>query len=88
MEYRIVISLLNNTNVVLLFEATHEEFSHVYYSKQYLPFFSPEFTDDAYTIACLLMVFVAVSLPKLARTDASYFRTSIEGIFSFLFQLS
>lgn len=38
-----------------------------------------EFTDDAYTIACLLMVFVAVSLPKLARSESSYFRTSIEG---------
>ncbi|XP_077549488.1 nck associated protein 1 Hem [Haemaphysalis longicornis] len=34
--------------------------------------------DDEYQVACLLMVFVAVSLPKLARTEGSVYRASLE----------
>lgn len=34
--------------------------------------------DDDYQIACLLMVFVAVSLPKLARQENSYYNPSLE----------
>ncbi len=30
--------------------------------------------EDEYLIACLLMVFVAVSVPKLARSDSSTYR--------------
>ncbi|KAK0068424.1 membrane-associated protein Hem-like isoform X3 [Biomphalaria pfeifferi] len=37
------------------------------------------YADDEYTIACLLFVFVAVSIPKLARLDSSSFKASIEG---------
>ncbi|XP_059172077.1 membrane-associated protein Hem-like [Physella acuta] len=37
------------------------------------------YAEDEYTIACLLFVFVAVSIPKLARTDLSTFKASIEG---------
>ncbi len=29
---------------------------------------------DEYLVACLLMVFVAVSVPKLARSDSSAYR--------------
>ncbi|XP_059172093.1 nck-associated protein 1-like [Physella acuta] len=36
-------------------------------------------SDDEYRIACLLFVFVAVSIPKLARMELSTFRASIEG---------
>ncbi|CAG7822378.1 unnamed protein product [Allacma fusca] len=35
--------------------------------------------EDEYTLACLLMVFVAVSIPKLARIDVSVYRASLEG---------
>ncbi|XP_076355229.1 nck associated protein 1 Hem isoform X2 [Tachypleus tridentatus] len=35
--------------------------------------------DDEYQMACLLMVFVAVSLPKLARNEGSIYKTSLEG---------
>lgn len=38
-----------------------------------------ELGEDEYTIACLLMVFVAVSLPKLARNEGSYYKASLEG---------
>ncbi|KAL4225584.1 Nck-associated protein 1 [Mactra antiquata] len=38
-----------------------------------------EHTESEYDIACLLMVFVAVSIPKLARSDASFFKASVEG---------
>lgn len=34
--------------------------------------------DDEYQVACLLMVFVAVSLPKLARTEGSVYKPSLE----------
>ncbi|CAL1535112.1 unnamed protein product [Lymnaea stagnalis] len=37
------------------------------------------YADDEYTISCLLFVFVAVSIPKLARMDLSTFRASLEG---------
>lgn len=32
--------------------------------------------EDEYLIACLLMVFVAVSVPKLARSESSTYRVS------------
>ena len=35
--------------------------------------------DDEYNIACLLMVFVAVALPKLARSDMAFYKASFEG---------
>ncbi|RUS84127.1 hypothetical protein EGW08_008101 [Elysia chlorotica] len=35
--------------------------------------------EDEYTIACLLFVFVAVSIPKLARMDLSTMKASLEG---------
>ena len=38
-----------------------------------------EHAEDEYTIACLLFVFVAVSIPKLARMDLSSMRASLEG---------
>lgn len=34
--------------------------------------------EDEYQVACLLMVFVAVSLPKLARTEGSVYKPSLE----------
>jgi len=34
--------------------------------------------EEEYQTACLLMVFVAVSLPKLARGEASYYKPSLE----------
>lgn len=34
--------------------------------------------EDEYQVACLLMVFVAVSLPKLARSENSYYKPSLE----------
>lgn len=38
-----------------------------------------ELDEDEHLLACLLMVFVAVSIPKLARNDASFYRASLEG---------
>lgn len=38
-----------------------------------------EHTEDDYTIACLLFVFVAVSIPKLARSELSVYRAPLEG---------
>ncbi|XP_052216371.1 membrane-associated protein Hem-like isoform X3 [Dreissena polymorpha] len=38
-----------------------------------------ETADSEYDIACLLMVFVAVSIPKLARAENSFFKASVEG---------
>ncbi|XP_052798204.1 membrane-associated protein Hem-like isoform X3 [Mya arenaria] len=38
-----------------------------------------EFAESEYDIACLLMVFVAVSIPKLARSDSSFFKANVEG---------
>jgi len=34
---------------------------------------------DEHLTACLLMVFVAVSVPKLARSEHSFYRASLEG---------
>ena len=34
--------------------------------------------DDEYTIACLLMVFIAVSIPRLARMENSQYKPSLE----------
>ncbi|KAK7790225.1 hypothetical protein R5R35_014534 [Gryllus longicercus] len=38
-----------------------------------------ETDDDEHLLACLLMVFVAVSIPKLARNENSFYRASLEG---------
>uniref|UniRef100_T1JIM6 Membrane-associated protein Hem n=1 Tax=Strigamia maritima TaxID=126957 RepID=T1JIM6_STRMM len=38
-----------------------------------------ELAEDEYQIACLLMVFVAVSLPKLARSEGCYYKAYLEG---------
>lgn len=38
-----------------------------------------ELGEDEYQITCLLMVFVAVSLPKLARNEGSYYKAALEG---------
>ena len=38
-----------------------------------------EIGEDDYNVACLLMVFVAVALPKMARSDMAYFKASLEG---------
>lgn len=38
-----------------------------------------EHAEDEYTIACLLFVFVAVSVPKLARSELSVYKASLEG---------
>ena len=35
--------------------------------------------ENEYEIACLLMVFVAVAIPKLARQDSSVYKASLEG---------
>ncbi|CAG2181119.1 unnamed protein product, partial [Oppiella nova] len=37
-----------------------------------------ELGEDEYQMACLLMVFIAVSLPKLARNESSYYKPSLE----------
>lgn len=34
---------------------------------------------DEHLLVCLLMVFVAVSIPKLAKSDQSFYRASLEG---------
>jgi NCK-associated protein 1 len=38
-----------------------------------------EMDEDEHLLACLLMVFVAVSIPKLARNENSFYRASLEG---------
>ncbi|XP_067656118.1 nck-associated protein 1-like isoform X1 [Haliotis asinina] len=38
-----------------------------------------EHAEDEYTLACLLMVFIAVSIPKLAKGDAARYRAHLEG---------
>ncbi|KAJ1522587.1 hypothetical protein ONE63_001770 [Megalurothrips usitatus] len=38
-----------------------------------------EIEDDEHLLACLLMVLVAVSIPKLARNENSFYRASLEG---------
>lgn len=35
--------------------------------------------DEEHLVVCLLMVFVAVSIPKLARSESSFYRPSLEG---------
>ncbi|XP_039297547.1 membrane-associated protein Hem isoform X2 [Nilaparvata lugens] len=35
--------------------------------------------EEEHLLSCLLMVFVAVSIPKLARNDNSFYRASLEG---------
>lgn len=36
-------------------------------------------TDNEHLLVCLLMVFVAVSIPKLAKSEQSFYRASLEG---------
>lgn len=38
----------------------------------------PETEENEHLISCLLMVFVAVSIPKLARNENSFYRASLE----------
>lgn len=38
-----------------------------------------EIDEDEHLLACLLMVFVAVSIPKLARNENSIYRAELEG---------
>jgi len=35
--------------------------------------------EDDYIISCLLMVFIAVALPRLARTDNTAYKAALEG---------
>lgn len=35
--------------------------------------------EDDYTVACLLMVFIAIAIPRLVRTDSSAFKAAFEG---------
>jgi len=35
--------------------------------------------EDDYNTACLMMVFVAVAIPKLARSDFAFYKASLEG---------
>ena len=37
-------------------------------------------TEDEYLASCLLMVFVAVSIPKLAKSDSSMYQPQLEVI--------
>merc|ERR1719384_423727 len=37
-----------------------------------------EFDDDLYITSCLLMVFVAVSIPKLAKSESSQFKVQLD----------
>lgn len=39
----------------------------------------PEPDADEHLLVCLLMVFVAVSIPKLAKSENSFYRASLEG---------
>ena len=36
-------------------------------------------TDEEYLTSCLLMVFIAVSIPKLARSESSSYQAQLEG---------
>ena len=38
-----------------------------------------EIGEDDYVIACLMMVFVAVSIPRLASAERSFFKAGLEG---------
>ena len=48
-------------------------------TSSYVNIFFLEHPEAEYDIACLLMVFVAVSIPKLARAESSFFKASVEG---------
>ena len=39
----------------------------------------PDVDEGEHVLACLLMVLVAVSIPKLARNENSFYRASLEG---------
>lgn len=39
----------------------------------------PEIDSEEHLLVCLLMVFVAVSIPKLAKAENSFYRASLEG---------
>ncbi|XP_018322242.1 membrane-associated protein Hem [Agrilus planipennis] len=39
----------------------------------------PEIDAEEHLLVCLLMVFVAVSIPKLAKSELSFYRASLEG---------
>ncbi|KAK4882050.1 hypothetical protein RN001_005369 [Aquatica leii] len=39
----------------------------------------PEMDGEEHLLVCLLMVFVAVSIPKLAKSESSFYRASLEG---------
>lgn len=43
--------------------------------------------ESDYELACLLMVFVAVSIPTLAKKDVSVFKASLEGKYNFNFKI-
>lgn len=43
--------------------------------------------ESDYELACLLMVFVAVSIPTLAKKDVSVFKASLEGKYNYNFQI-
>ena len=38
-----------------------------------------EMGEDGYTVACLMMVFIAVAIPKLARSDFAFYKANLEG---------
>lgn len=50
----------------------------MWFTECWLYLFS-EMDEDEHLLACLLMVFVAVSIPKLARNENSFYRASLEG---------
>ena len=35
--------------------------------------------EDGYNVACLMMVFIAVAIPKLARSDFAFYKANLEG---------
>jgi len=41
--------------------------------------YDTEAGEDDYIISCLLMVFIAVALPRLARTDNTAYKAALEG---------
>lgn len=43
--------------------------------------------DEHYTLSCLLLVFIALSLPRLALTQNSQYSASLLGVFYFLFRI-
>jgi hypothetical protein len=36
--------------------------------------------EDGYSVACLLMVFVAIAIPRLARSDFAFYKANLEGL--------